>query len=251
MGGRFQRMKFKVLIVEDSKASRELIAATVESIPGLEAIATSSGFEALKLLPRHRFDLIITDINMPDINGLELINFVKKNPNYRDTPLFIVTTEGREKDRDRGLALGAAEYLVKPFSPAEPGRARAPLPEARVNQAGKALAEFVAEATEILEALGKDLLVLDQQRGTGARPGAHQRHLPRRALAQGPLRALRAGAHREAGAPGRGPAGPAAAGQAARWTTRCSTRSSRRWTCSRPCWPRRRARSPRTPCPDA
>jgi two-component system chemotaxis response regulator CheY len=111
-------MKFKVLIVEDSRASRELIAATVESISGLEAFATSSGFEALKLLPRHRFDLIITDINMPDINGLELINFVKKNPNYRDTPLFIVTTEGREKDRDRGLALGASEYLVKPFSPA-------------------------------------------------------------------------------------------------------------------------------------
>lgn len=110
-------MGFKVLIVEDSKASREFIAATVESVAGVEAITTSSGFEALKLLPRHRFDLIITDINMPDINGLELINFVKKNPNYRETPLFIITTEGREQDRDRGMALGAAEYLVKPFQP--------------------------------------------------------------------------------------------------------------------------------------
>jgi two-component system chemotaxis response regulator CheY len=110
-------MRFKVLIVEDSKASREFIAATVESVDGVEAIATSSGFEALKLLPRHRFDLIITDINMPDINGLELINFVKKNPNYRSTPLFIITTEGRDQDRDRGMALGAAEYLVKPFRP--------------------------------------------------------------------------------------------------------------------------------------
>jgi two-component system, chemotaxis family, chemotaxis protein CheY len=110
-------MGLKVLIVEDSKASREFIAATVESISGVEAITTASGFEALKLLPRHRFDLIITDINMPDINGLELINFVKKNPNYRETPLFIITTEGREQDRDRGMALGAAEYLVKPFEP--------------------------------------------------------------------------------------------------------------------------------------
>ncbi len=110
-----ERMGFKILIVEDSKASREYIAATVESIPGVEAITTSSGFEALKLLPRHRFDLIITDINMPDINGLELINFVKKNPNYRDTPLFVITTEGRAQDRERGLALGAAEYLIKPF----------------------------------------------------------------------------------------------------------------------------------------
>ena len=110
-------MGFKVLIVEDSKASREFIAATVETVTGVEAISTSSGFEALKILPRHRFDLIITDINMPDINGLELINFVKKNPNYRDTPLFVITTEGRDQDRERGLALGAAEYLVKPFAP--------------------------------------------------------------------------------------------------------------------------------------
>ena len=110
-------MRFKVLIVEDSKASREFIAATVECVDGVEAIATASGFEALKLLPRHRFDLIITDINMPDINGLELINFVKKNPNYRTTPLFIITTEGREQDRDRGMALGATEYRVKPFEP--------------------------------------------------------------------------------------------------------------------------------------
>lgn len=110
-------MKFKVLIVEDSRASREIIAATVETIAGVKAFTTGSGFEALKLLPRHRFDLIITDINMPDINGLELINFVKKNPNYRDTPLFVITTEGREQDRARGLALGAAEYLVKPFEP--------------------------------------------------------------------------------------------------------------------------------------
>ncbi|RKH30359.1 response regulator [Corallococcus sicarius] len=108
-------MTFRVLIVEDSKVSREHIAATVEAVDGIEAVTTASGFEALKLLPRQRFDLIITDINMPDINGLELINFVKKNPNYRDVPLIIVTTEGREQDRSRGMALGAAGYLVKPF----------------------------------------------------------------------------------------------------------------------------------------
>lgn len=110
-------MSFKVLIVEDSKASRELLATTVQLIAGVDVFTAGGGFEALKALARVRFDLIITDINMPDINGLELINFVKKNPNYRATPLFIVTTEGREQDRDRGLALGASEYLVKPFVP--------------------------------------------------------------------------------------------------------------------------------------
>src|SRR3954452_2775798 len=110
-------MGFKILIVEDSKASRDFIASTVESIPQVQAITTHSGFEALKTLPRHRFDLIITDINMPDINGLELINFVKKNPHYRDVPLFILSSEASEQDVKRGLALGASEYLTKPFEP--------------------------------------------------------------------------------------------------------------------------------------
>ncbi|MBX7100463.1 MAG: response regulator [Myxococcaceae bacterium] len=104
----------KVLIVEDSRATRELVSATLSAM-GLEVVSAQNGFDALKLLPRHRFSLIITDINMPDINGLELINFVKRNPNYRDTPLFVITTEGREVDRQRGLQLGASEYLVKPF----------------------------------------------------------------------------------------------------------------------------------------
>ena len=110
-------MTYKVLIVEDSKASRELIASAAEAVQGVEAFTTGTGFEALKLLSRQRFDLIITDINMPGINGLELINFVKRNPSYRDTPLFVITTEGREQDRKKGLALGAVEYLVKPFRP--------------------------------------------------------------------------------------------------------------------------------------
>jgi two-component system chemotaxis response regulator CheY len=110
--------ELKVLVVEDSKATRELIASTVESIGSIEVITVTSGFEALKVLPRHRFSLIVTDINMPDINGLELINFVKKNPHYKDVPLFVITTEGRTSDRDRGMQLGASEYVIKPFEPA-------------------------------------------------------------------------------------------------------------------------------------
>ena len=116
--GRVPDATFKVLVVEDSKATRELLASTLEGIGGIEVVTAVSGFEALKVLPRHRFALIITDINMPDINGLELINFVKKNPHYKDTPLFVVTTEGRAQDRERGLQLGASEYVIKPFEPA-------------------------------------------------------------------------------------------------------------------------------------
>ena len=105
------------MIVEDSSVFREMIAATVESVGGVRAITAATGFEALKLLPRHKFNLIITDLQMPDINGLELINFVKKNPNYRETPLFVITSDTRVQQRERGLALGAVEYILKPFEP--------------------------------------------------------------------------------------------------------------------------------------
>lgn len=108
-------MNKNVLIVEDSRAMRGLIRATVEQMPGFLTHEAGSGFEALKALPKLQYDLIITDINMPDINGLELISFVKNHPQYRDIPLIVVSTERSEEDRRRGMSLGASGYLVKPF----------------------------------------------------------------------------------------------------------------------------------------
>lgn len=110
-------MPNKILIVDDSKATRELMASTVQALGSVEVFTAVSGFDALRVLPKHQFSLIITDINMPDLNGLELIRFVKQNPHYKDTPLFVVTTESRATDRDRGLAMGASEYVIKPFDP--------------------------------------------------------------------------------------------------------------------------------------
>ncbi len=112
-------MNRTILIVEDSSTTRSLITSTLEELENLEFVEASSGFEALKVLPKRRFDLIITDINMPDINGLELINFVRSHPTHRDTPLIIVTTEKSTEDRERGLALGADTYITKPFLPEE------------------------------------------------------------------------------------------------------------------------------------
>jgi len=96
---------------------RSFVAATLEAEEGLEVSQAESGFEALKQLPGGDFDLLITDINMPDINGLELIKFIRAHKKYEHTPLLIISTEGHERDRDKGLALGANEYLVKPFAP--------------------------------------------------------------------------------------------------------------------------------------
>ena len=107
----------KIMITEDSATMRSLLVSTIESLEGFEIVEAASGFEALRLLPREKVDLIITDINMPDINGLELISYVRNNPNYQAIPLFIISTEGSEKDMEKGLSLGANEYLVKPFNP--------------------------------------------------------------------------------------------------------------------------------------
>ncbi len=110
-------MAYTILVAEDSPTMRSLLASTLEEVADVRIVETGSGFEALKLLPRHPFDLIITDINMPDINGLELVHFVKSNPDYRSIPLVIITTEGSSRDQERGLKLGADAYLVKPFQP--------------------------------------------------------------------------------------------------------------------------------------
>jgi two-component system chemotaxis response regulator CheY len=108
----------RILIVEDSPTMRAMLVAALEDLASpVKITEAESGFEALRRLPRETYDLILTDINMPDINGLELVAFVKKNEAYSSIPLIIVSTEGSERDRDKGLALGADAYLVKPFDP--------------------------------------------------------------------------------------------------------------------------------------
>ncbi len=108
----------RVLIVEDSDSTRAMMRSIVEDIgEDFYVVEAANGFEALKILPAEDFDLIITDINMPDINGLELINFIKTTPRYSNIPLIIVSTESTEEDRRRGMALGANDYITKPFEP--------------------------------------------------------------------------------------------------------------------------------------
>lgn len=110
----------RILIVEDSGTMRSLIVTTLEDLgEPVKVDEAENGFEALRLLPRVDYDLILTDINMPDINGLELVSFVKQDPRYARVPLVIVSTEGSERDRDKGMELGADAYLTKPFDPDE------------------------------------------------------------------------------------------------------------------------------------
>ena len=116
-------MSTTILVVDDSATTRSLVASYLTDWEGVEVVEAASGFEALRVLPARHVDLIVTDINMPDINGLELISFVRANPNYRRIPVIIITTENSAEDRKRGLDLGATDYLVKPFKAADLRRA--------------------------------------------------------------------------------------------------------------------------------
>lgn len=108
-----------IMIADDSSAMRALLVSIVELLDDYRIVEAVSGFDALRLLPREHVDLILTDINMPDINGLELISYLRSNANYRHIPVFIISTEGSAKDIEKGRILGANEYLVKPFDPSQ------------------------------------------------------------------------------------------------------------------------------------
>lgn len=113
----------RILVVEDSASTRSLVRAILEdpafaaAVGPVEIAEAQSGFDAMRLLPRARYDLIITDINMPDVNGLELIHFIRRSDQYRKTPLVIISTQATERDVERGKKLGADAYVPKPFSP--------------------------------------------------------------------------------------------------------------------------------------
>jgi two-component system, chemotaxis family, chemotaxis protein CheY len=107
----------RVLIVDDSRAIRTYIRGVLLGEYDCEIEEVASGFEALRLLPRQNYDLVVTDINMPDINGLELIRFMRNSERHKTIPILIVSTQTSEQNRNRVFELGANDFVAKPFTP--------------------------------------------------------------------------------------------------------------------------------------
>ena len=106
----------RFLIVEDSPTMRQMIAFSLRRFQNAKIIEAVDGLDALrKLAGTEKIDLILTDINMPVMDGLKLVSMVRQNATLRDIPIIIITTEGAEEDRERGLALGANAYIAKPI----------------------------------------------------------------------------------------------------------------------------------------
>lgn len=107
----------KVLIVDDSQAIRKYTKSALKDFLNTSTKEADSGFEAFRLLARESFDVVITDINMPDINGLEIIQFIKKSKRHEETRILAITTQGTKKMQKKIEELGVDAFLFKPFEP--------------------------------------------------------------------------------------------------------------------------------------
>src|SRR5512145_2025224 len=111
--------EYTFLVVEDSPTMRQLISFALKRIPGSKVVEASDGIDALKKLSQNKVDLILTDINMPIMDGLKLVSMVRNDPAHKTIPIIVITTEGADEDRKRGLALGANAYIPKPIQTAD------------------------------------------------------------------------------------------------------------------------------------
>jgi len=106
----------RILAVDDSKTMRDMVSFTLKGA-GYEVLVADDGVNAITALKDEDVDLIITDINMPNMNGIELVQKLRDNPKFRATPILILTTESDDGIKQQGRAAGATGWIVKPFVP--------------------------------------------------------------------------------------------------------------------------------------
>lgn len=109
-------MSKKVLTVDDSKTMREMVTFTLKGA-GYDVVEAEDGAQAVSLLKGEKVDAVITDLNMPNMNGFELIKTLRADPNYKFMPILMLTTEGEASKKEEGKAAGATGWIVKPFNP--------------------------------------------------------------------------------------------------------------------------------------
>ncbi len=106
-----------ILVVDDSPTIRKMVRAALGSLTDVGFIEASSGLQAIETLAIHPVRMIVLDLNMPDMHGLDVLKFLRSHSQYRDLPVMVLTTRGDEASREEVLEAGASSYLTKPFSP--------------------------------------------------------------------------------------------------------------------------------------
>ena len=107
----------EALIVDDSKVMREMVIACLRGIDGVVFTQAASGLEALERLSLKPFDFVVLDLNMPDIGGYEVIEFIRGQDKLKTLPILVVTSRGDDGSRTKALAAGATRFMTKPFAP--------------------------------------------------------------------------------------------------------------------------------------
>ena len=107
----------EILVVDDSNIMREMIVACLRPLSGAAFAHAASGLEAIERLSLQPCDLVVLDLNMPDIGGYEVIEFVRAQDRLKALPILVLTTRGDEESRARALDTGASSFLTKPFTP--------------------------------------------------------------------------------------------------------------------------------------
>lgn len=108
-------MTYRILIIDDSPTMRQLLTFAVKRLSGVETVEAADGVDGYKKLTNGKFDLVLADINMPVMDGLKLVSIIRGNPDYKNVPIVMVTTEGGKEDREKALSLGANAYITKPI----------------------------------------------------------------------------------------------------------------------------------------
>jgi two-component system chemotaxis response regulator CheY len=106
--------RYRALVVDDSPAMRKQLLHALRRLDAMEGVEATDGADAWRKLAATRFDVVLTDVNMPILDGLKLVALVRAGGAHQGTPIVIITTEGAQADRDRAMSLGATAYLVKP-----------------------------------------------------------------------------------------------------------------------------------------
>jgi two-component system chemotaxis response regulator CheY len=109
-------MSQRVLAVDDSASMRQMVSYTLKSA-GYDVAEAEDGVAALKLAAQEKFRLVLADVNMPNMDGLTLVRSLRSMPDYKFTPLLVLTTESTPEKKAEGKAAGATGWLVKPFNP--------------------------------------------------------------------------------------------------------------------------------------
>jgi two-component system, chemotaxis family, chemotaxis protein CheY len=107
-----------IMVVDDSASLRQVVSIALKGA-GYDVVEGSDGKDALTKLDGRKIHLIVSDVNMPNMDGISFVKAVKANPNYKFTPVVMLTTENQEGKMMEGKAAGAKAWIVKPFKPPE------------------------------------------------------------------------------------------------------------------------------------